>query len=362
MNRIILHCDLDCFFASVEIRDNPEYKGKPVIIGVDPMEGRGRGVVSTCSYEARIFGLHSGMPISRAYKNCPLGIYLRPHSKKYFNASKEVMNILNQYSPIFEQVGIDEAYLDISHVCENYEKVKLLCKKMQLEVLEEVGITVSIGCSSTKSIAKIASDVRKPNAITIVRPEEITEFLQDMDITRIPGIGKKSKIYYNKKGIKTIGDIINTPLYKMIELFGKNGKWVHDIVNGKDAREVKEFHGDRKSISKERTFYQDTDDFNEILLKFEEINEKLHKSVVKNNIFYKTISLKVRFEGFVTYTRAKSVPFPIQDKDKVLEVILELYKEFSNFNKKVRLVGIKLANFEKNPKVKQTSILNFAMI
>ena len=362
MNRIILHCDLDCFFAAVEIRDNPELKDKPVIIGADPKKGKGRGVVSTCSYEARKFGLHSGMPISQAYQRCPHGIYLGPNFEKYSKSSKKVMGILGSHSEDFQQVGSDEAYLEITHNCLNYTEAKEIAEKIQKSIYENVGITISIGIAPTKSLAKIASDFNKPNGITIFMPDNFKEMLKDLDITRIPGIGKKSKKYYYEKGIKKIGDLINTPLPKMIELFGKHGLWVWNIANGLDHRLVKEFHEGRKSISAERTFYEDSDDFNFILSKLEDINKRIHKFIIKNNISYKTITLKIRFEGFKTYTRSKTLPFPIQDKDNVLNIVLDLYKEFSNEKKKTRLVGIKLSNLERNSKAKQTSLLNYSKI
>ncbi len=359
MSRFILHCDLDCFFAAVEERDNPKYIGKPIIIGADPKDGKGRGVVSTCNYEARKFGLHSAMPISQAYKRCPHGIYLHPNFEKYHKASKEVMEIVNSYSDMFQQVSIDEAYIDVSDKCINYKEVRELAEKLKDEVQKKVGITISIGCAPTKSIAKIASDHNKPNGVTVVKPEYIKKFLGPMDITKISGIGKKSKIYYNKKGIKTIGDIINLTLPKMIQLFGKNGEWVWNVANGFDNREVKKLHGDRKSISKECTFYEDTDDFNVILSKLEEINNRIHKNVIKNKIHYKTITLKIRLEGYITYTRSKSFTHHVQDKKKVLKVIIELLKQFSTMNKKVRLVGIRLSNLEKAPSVTQTTLINY---
>jgi len=359
MSRLILHCDLDSFFASVEIRDTPLYKGKPVIIGADPKEGKGRGVISTCSYEARKFGLHSGMPISQAYKRCPHGIYLRPNFKKYQEASKKVMEILRKFTDDFQQVGSDEAYLELTTTCLNYDEAKKIAERIQKEVYIQVGITISIGIAPTKSLAKIASDFNKPNGITIFTPDNFKEMLKELDITRIPGIGKKTKKYYQKKGIKVIGDIISTPLHVMIEKFGKHGKWVWDVAHGLDHREVREFQGSRKSISAERTFFQDTYDFNEVLSKLEDINNRIHKSILKHNIFYRTITLKIRFEGFLTYTRSKSLPVHIQDKNKVLDVILELYKEFSNLNKKVRLVGIRLSNLEKDSKQKQINLTKF---
>jgi DNA polymerase IV (DinB-like DNA polymerase) len=344
MTRIIFHCDLDCFFAAVEERNNPEYQGKPVIIGADPKDGKGRGVVSTCNYEARKFGLHSAMPISKAFSRCPHGIYLRPNFEKYHQASKEVMEIVNSYSDKFQKVSVDEAYLDITDKCLNFKEVKELAELIKDEVHKKVGITISIGCAPTKTIAKIASDFNKPNGITIVEELQIKDFLKDLDITWIPGIGKKSKVYYYKKGIKTIGDIFKLTLPKMIQLFGKNGEWIWQVANGIDNSEVKNSERTKKSISKERTFYEDTSDFNSIISKIDEINNKIHNILKKDGIYYKTITLKIRFEGYITYTRTKSLLYPIQDEKKAMNVILELYQEFLNYGKKVRLVGIRFSN------------------
>ncbi|MFW9950911.1 MAG: DNA polymerase IV [Candidatus Thorarchaeota archaeon] len=360
MNRIVFHCDLDCFFAAVEIRDNPEYKGKPVIIGADPKGGKGRGVVATCSYEARKFGLHSALPISKAYQLCPHGIYLQPNGIKYKEASKQVMEILSTFSKPFQQVSIDEAYLDLTEKCKDYEQAQKIAKKIQKEIFDKVGITLSIGCAPTKSIAKIASDFKKPNGITIVKPDEIRTFLYNMDITKISGIGKKTKKYYNDLGFYKIGDIIKTPLHIIIEKLGKYGKWVWEVANGLDNREVKEFNDQQKSISKERTFYEDTDDFNLILSKLEDINSKIHIYLEKHNIFYRTVTLKIRFEGFLTYTRSKSLSYPFRDRDKAMNIIINLYNDFKNLNKKVRLVGIKLSNLEEKGNKKQLSLNHFS--
>ncbi|MFX0154304.1 MAG: DNA polymerase IV [Candidatus Hodarchaeota archaeon] len=362
MNRVILHCDLDCFFAAVEIRDNPQYKNKPVIIGADPKEGQGRGVIATCNYEARKYGLHSAMPISQAYKRCPHGIYLRANGKKYYEVSKQVMNILETFSDEFQRVGTDEAYLELTNITSDYEKAEEIAKEIQKEISEKIGITISIGIAPTKSLAKIASDENKPNGITVVKPENIHDLVKDMEITRIPGIGKKTKVNFNKKGINTIGDIINTKLPKMIELFGKHGRWIWNVANGLDNRKVKEFVEDRKSISAERTFYEDTNDFSVIMEKLEDINEKIHKSAIKHHISYRTITLKIRLSGFETYTRSKSYDLPIQDQKITIKTVLDLYKEFIGNKKKVRLLGIKLSNFNKNLKVKQTNLLEFARI
>ncbi len=360
MTRYIIHADLDCFFASVEIRDNPNLRGKPVIIGADPKRGNGRGVVSTCSYEAREFGLHSAMPISKAYKLCPHGIYLRPNGKKYSKASEEVMKILESFAGKFQKVSIDEAYLDVSDRCESLRDVRSFAKKIKNQIEKKVGITCSIGISNSKSIAKIASDENKPNGICIVPPQQIKAFLSPMPITRIPGIGKKTKKIYYKQGIRKVGDLINIPLYEMLDLFGNHSKKIWRIINGLDKRKVNELHKKRKSVSKERTFSEDTRDYNLILSTLEQLNEKIHEKLIQKKITYRTVTLKIRFENFQTYTRSKSINYPICDQNKTLDIVLNLYKEFSESNKKIRLIGIRLSTFERTSKLRQTNLMMYA--
>ncbi len=358
VNRWILHCDIDCFYASVEARDNPSYKGIPLIIGADPKAGKGRGVVLTASYEARKFGLHSGMPISRAYRLCPQGTYVRPIFKKYLAASKEVMKIISKYSTEFQRVGLDEAYIDISNTCFLPEDVKETAEKIQREVYKKVGITCSIGCAPTKSLAKIATDFHKPNGITLIEPNKTIDFLKDMDISCISGVGKKTKYFFYNKGVNTIGDLLEMPTPKIKALFGSLGLWVWKVAHGLDLRPVKEFH-ERKSISKERTFYSDTSDYNTIVSTFEKIADKLTKKLRKHGFSYRTVSIKVRFEGYITYIRSKTLAYPTNDKKNVLEVVFDLYNEFSEYKKKVRLIGVKLSNFEKTEKIKQLNLIPF---
>jgi DNA polymerase IV (DinB-like DNA polymerase) len=358
MDRIILHLDLDCFYAAVEARDNPQYTNKPLIVGADPKEGKARGVVLTCSYEARKFGIHSAMPISKAYRLCPDAIFVPPNFHKYQEASDGVMELIQGYSLSFQRGGIDEAYLDVSENCSNFKQAKSIAEQIQQEIYDKVGVTCSIGCAPTKSIAKIASDYNKPNGITVVEPENINRFLENMDITKIPGIGKKTKKYYNEKGFNTIGDILSTSLPKMIELFGKYGKWVWEVAHGLDKRPVNEYHN-RKSISKERTFHQDIDDFNDIITNLEALNDRIHKKLQKDNISYRTVTLKIRFEGFETFTRSKSLSYPIQDEQQALGIVTELLEDFSNKKRKIRLVGIKFSNLLQNETTKQTTLLNY---
>ena len=204
MTRIILHADLDCFFAAVEIRDDPLLKGLPLVVGADPKRGKGRGVVSTCSYEARTYGIRSGMPVSRAYRLCPEAVFVLPNFDKYLEASAQFFGILHKYSSVCQEGGIDEGYLDLTEVCADFDEARKIAERIQQEVYETIRITCSVGCAPTKSFAKIASDYNKPNGITIIKPEEVRSFLQDMDITKIPGVGRKAQKYYNEHGIHTI--------------------------------------------------------------------------------------------------------------------------------------------------------------
>ncbi|MGQ4872666.1 MAG: DNA polymerase IV [Promethearchaeia archaeon] len=362
MSRIIFHCDLDCFFASVEIRDNPDLKGKPVIVGADPKNGYGRGVVSTCSYEARKFGIRSGMPISIAYRKCPRGIYVRPNFEKYQKASQKVMSILKSYSSAFQQVSIDEAYLELTNCCKNFNEAFNIARDIQYKIQENVGITISIGIAPTKTIAKIASDENKPNGITIIRPEEVADFLKEKDITRIPGIGKRNKKHYYERGIKKIGDIFNISLSEFTKLFGKHGASIWEKVHGLDKNKVQDVKRDRKSISREITFPMDILDFNLIEEKLKLINKDLHNKIEKNNLFYRTITLKIRFEGYETYSRSKSYLYHFRDEKYALNIIKDMLNEFKKANKRIRLIGIKISNLKKDNQYRQTNLLQFCSI
>lgn len=356
---MIMHCDLDCFFASVEMRDNPDIKQKPVIIGADPKNGLGRGVVSTCNYEARKYGLHSGMPISIAFKRCPNGIFLKPNFKKYEKASKEVMEILKFHSDSFQQTSIDEAYLEISKTCSDFNDAYEIAKRIQQEVFKKVGLTISIGCGPTKIIAKMASDYKKPNGITIVEKNQVKQFLSKLEITKIPGIGKKSKLHYNADGIYFIGDLMNFDLKFLSEKYGKQGEWIWKVINCLTENKIVREKRTRKSMSKEKTFQVDIDDSKMILEWFRKINSKLHVKLKKEDLFYKSVSIKIRFEDFSTFTRCKTFNSPIRNISIAFETIKELYNEFISHSKKVRLIGVRFSNLEKNSFNYQSNLLQF---
>ncbi|MCA9704042.1 MAG: DNA polymerase IV, partial [Methanolinea sp.] len=204
--RIILHLDMDSFFASVEIREDPGLSGRPVVVGADPREGRGRGVVSTASYEARRFGIHSGMPISRAFIVCPHAVFIRPHFDKYTQTSARIMEIISECTDRWEQVSIDEAYLDMTHL-ETYEEAGAVAEELRHTIRERERLTCSVGIAPTKLVAKIASDFKKPDGLTIVRPLEVRDFLSPLPVGRIPGIGRVTGTELENLGIQTIGQL-----------------------------------------------------------------------------------------------------------------------------------------------------------
>ena len=238
--RVILHVDLDAFFPSVEVREHPELKGKPVIVGADPKEGKGRGVVSSASYEARKFGIRSAMPISRAWKLCPEGVYLRPHFDLYIPASNSIMKILKSHADKFEQGGIDEAYLDISSRVKDFNEASEFAKKLMEEVLNIENLTCSIGVAPNKMLAKIGSDYRKPYGLTVIREEDAKVFLSPLNVRKIPGVGPKTERRLRDLKIETIGDLASLNPEQLTRLFGVWGSRLHEYANGIDYSEVRE--------------------------------------------------------------------------------------------------------------------------
>lgn len=359
--KFIFHVDLDCFFAAVYLLDHPEHKGLPIIVGADPKKGKGRGVVSTCSYEAREYGVHSAMPISQAYRLCPRGIYVKVDFSKIRQISQQVMSLLEAVSDILEQTSIDEAYLDCTAICTNFKQAYNIAFNLKERIKNETGVTCSIGVSFSKTLAKIGSDYNKPDGVTIITQENYQDLLKNLKITRIPGIGKKSKQYYHKRGYFTLGDFYQRELSVIRSHLGKNGVWAWRAAHGLDQREVHkhtQVHAP-KSISKERTFGEDVSDFDQILQKIEDLNLKIHAKMEKKDLFYRTISIKIRFQGFETFTRAHSFNTPIRNQETALETARSLLNEFQKNNKKIRLIGLRFSNFSPTLPSVQTKITEF---
>ena len=358
MSRIILHVDMDSFYASVEQLRDPSLKGRPVVVGSDPKGGLGRGVVSTCSYEAREFGIHSGMPISRAYKLCPDAVYLRVDMQLYKEVSCRVMEILRSEAGRFQQVSVDEAYLDISEKVRDHERAIKIAQEIKAKIRAQEGLTCSIGIASTRSAAKIASDLDKPDGLTVVEPDRVAGFLEPLEVRRLQGIGRKNEEILQGMGIRTIGQLARFDRDKLVDVFGKWGAGMHLLAQGVDDSEVEE-RGMTRSVSREHTFDVDTGDSIVLFGALENIAGLVHKSLQKNNFSFRTVSVKVRQADFTTFTRARTLDHDTRDQDTIRQVSGELAREFFD-GRKIRLLGIRLSNLGKN-KLRQTTLEDFIM-
>jgi DNA polymerase IV (DinB-like DNA polymerase) len=345
--RTIFHIDMDSFYASVEAREHPEHKGKPIIVGADPKGGSGRGVVAACSYEARKFGVHSAMPISTAYRLVPHAVYLRGNYHLYEEISEQIMELLRSYTKVVEPMSIDEAFMDVTEKVKEGANPVELAEEIQKRILTDVELTCSIGIAHNKSIAKIASDYRKPAGITHVHYETFQEFLDPLPVGSISGVGPKTRDILNSIGITSIRDLRDARKHVVIEAMGNYGLALMNIASGKDNRGVVQSWGPSSSTSHESTFPKDTMDYNLIEEKIENMAKRLCEELEEKNKFYRTVTLKIRFEDFSTFTRAKSLANLSQSHRKALKIANELLKEFRTSHQKIRLVGLKLSGLRK---------------
>lgn len=335
---------MDAFFAAIEQRDNPAFLGKPVIIGADPKSGKGRGVVSTCSYEARKFGIHSAMPISIAYRKCPRGIFLPVDSEKYSRLSREIYNILYTFTPEVEPISIDEAFLDITGSFHLFGATpRAACLLIKSRIKKQTGLTASIGLAPTKTIAKIASDLKKPDGLVEVKENGVLDFLRPLDISKIWGLGKKSEVVFREMGINTVGELAEMGIRELTDAFGKNGAHFWNLAHGIDERSV-ETERDTKSIGNEMTFDKDTLDKRKIESTLMYLCEKVSIRLRRSSLKGRTITLKIRLQGFKTYTRAVSINNSTNFADMLYNETKKLYNRFDAKDEKVRLLGIAVSN------------------
>jgi nucleotidyltransferase/DNA polymerase involved in DNA repair len=335
---------MDAFFAAVEQRDNPAFIGKPVIVGVDPKEGFGRGVVSTCSYEARKFGVRSAMPIYQAHQLCPQGVFVKVDMEKYVQESRRIHTILNEFTPIVEMTGLDEGFLDITSSFHLFGSPADLCLKLKKRIKKETGLTASVGLAPTRMAAKVASDLKKPDGFVEVKAEDFFNFLKPLDIGKVYGVGKKSREVLLSYGIKTISDVFDRGEKKMRELLGKNGGTLWQLVNGIDD-DTLVIDREAKSISNEDTFPEDISDEKQILAIIMRLSEKVSGRLRHEGLSGKTITLKIRLAGFETYTRAVTLSEPTNLSDTIFKEIKKLYNSLGFKGKKIRLIGVKVSNF-----------------
>jgi len=336
---------MDAFFAAVEQLDFPQYRGKPVIVGADPLGGKGRGVVSTASYEARKFGIHSAMPISQAYRSCPTGIFVRPRGHRYMEISDQIMRLLYDFTPLIAPISIDEAFMDLTGSLKLFGDGRTIAIKIKERIKTEIGLTASIGIAPNMFIAKIASDLQKPDGLVIVEPGKEKEFLAPLAISKMWGIGKKTEPLFQRRAIFTIGQLASMTVDELVKLFGKVGMDYWYLANGIDSRPV-ETGEERKSISKEITFFEDIDDCQKLELVLFEIAEILGKSLREKKLKARTITLKIRLADFSTFTRRKSLTNFTDNSEEIRNTGLALFRHFDCGEMKVRLIGLGVSQFD----------------
>ncbi len=342
---IVFHIDMDAFFSAVEERENPKLKGKSVVVGADPKKGMGRGVVSTCNYESRKYGIRSGMPISKAYRLYPDAVFLPVNFELYLKASAKIMAILRLHAEKFQQAGIDEAFM-IPKGVESYKEAETIAKKIKKEIKEKEHLTCSVGVAPNKLVAKIASDFQKPDGLTIVKLDEVQNFLFPLEVRKLYGVGPKTESVLKELGIKTVGDLAKESPEKLVKIFGKWGYYMHRYAQGLDDSEVEE-RSESKSIGREVTFEQDTNDFGLLKQVLNDIAEDVYRTTKAENYDFRTVVLKIRFEDFETHTKQKSLKQQNILLDGVKKSVAELLSYFSNTKKKVRLIGLRLTNLTK---------------
>lgn len=343
-NLNFLHIDLDAFYASVEELDNPKLKGKPMVVGGQSQ----RGIITTANYEARAYGLHSAMPIFKAVKLCPNVIVVPVRHNRYEEMSKEVFNILKNFSNRIEQMSIDEGCLDISHI-ENINPLNL-AQNIQNEVYKKTKLTVSIGISYNKFLAKMASDWNKPKGIKIITKEMIPNILLDLPINKIAGIGKKSEEKLHKLGIYKVKELMNLNREILEYHFGKLGLVIYDRIRGIDNREI-ETSRTRKSLGIERTFSNDIDNIQDIRNKIMDFSKDLSKDLQNRKIVGKTISIKIKFNDFKVITRSITLESHRNDFNEIYHNANFLLDNIK-INKPIRLLGLTMSNLQ-NDNIKQ---------
>lgn len=340
-DRLVLHCDMDAFFAAVEVREDPKLRGRPVVIGSDPKGGRGRGIVATCNYEARKYGVHSAQPISQAYRACPHAVFLRGRHKLYGGVSRKIMDIFRLHADVVEQVGIDEAYLDVSSAG-TFEAARALAKRLQRDVAEKERLTVSIGLAANKLVAKIASEHKKPNGLTVVIPGRVREFLDPKPVRALRGVGPKTEARLHGMGYYKVEELRRATEGRLELEFGKFGRFLWREARGLDDRPV-DPEWEQKSIGRERTFAEDESERKVVFAKLNECVERVHRDMEADNTWCKTMAVKVRFEDFDTHTKQTTLRLATGSRRHLLAGAKTLFEAFKADPRPYRLVGFSVS-------------------
>lgn len=340
--RSILHVDMDAFYASVEQLDHPEYKGRPVIVGADPKGGTGRGVVAACSYEARKFGVRSALPISRAWKLCPDGVYVRPRMKRYVEVSGQIMQVFRRYTDLVEPLSIDEAFLDITGSIALFGPPEQIARSIKNEIREQTGLTASVGLAPNKFLAKIASGWQKPDGLTVVAPERVEHFLQGLPVDALWGVGPVTARKLRAHGVEKLVDVRSADLEGLRSIVGSLAEWLKQLAQGIDDRPVVADY-EVKSSGSENTFATDLRDIAEIREEIESMARGTARWLAKRDLYARTVTIKVRYNDFTTITRSHTEP-ACRDEDAIVRRAIALLERTEAGRRPIRLLGVSVHN------------------
>jgi DNA polymerase-4 len=340
--RKIIHVDMDAFFAAVEQRDFPRYRGKPLVVGGMPDS---RGVVSTCSYEARKYGIHSAMPAAHAYRLCPQAIFVKPRFDAYREAAQQIRAIFSEYTDVYEPLSLDEAYLDVSDADCFRGSATLIAKDIKGKIERQTALTASAGISYNKFLAKIASDINKPDGLYVITPDMAERFIAQLPVGKFHGIGRATEVKMHELGIRNGAELRQYSLEILLQHFGKAGSYYYHIARGIDNRPVSA-HRESKSIGAEITFQQDLGDARAILLHLQSLFEKVLGRAQDKNLCAHTLTVKIKYHDFEQITRSRTAANAIDNIGAAMKIILRLLQSTETGRRKVRLLGVILSNLQ----------------
>ncbi len=345
--RLVMHVDMDAFFAAIEQRDQPQLRGKPVIVGGLPGE---RSVVSTCSYEARAFGVHSGMPLAEAERLCPHAEFIRTHGSKYVHASIKIIETFHRYTPAVEPVSIDEAYLDVTGSIRLYGDEQRIAEAMKNDIFDRLGLTCSVGIAPTRVFAKLASGLDKPDGLTIIKKEDYETKIYPLTVRKLWGIGEKTEIALNKYGIFTIGELAEYPEKPLKKYFGVYGEALRKTARGESSSVVTPAveREDEKSVGNEHTFHADVGDEDTINSMLLYLSQKVGRRARKEGFAGRTVTLKLRYADFETHTHRETFPQLIWDDYDIYQAASMLLDQIYVRSRRIRLLGISISGLVRN--------------
>jgi DNA polymerase IV len=339
-SRRVLHCDMDCFYAAVHMRDDPSLRGKPVVIGGRP---ESRGVVAAASYEIRRFGVHSAMPSSQARRLCPDAIFIPPDFRRYSRESEKIFAIYREITPVVQAVSIDEAYLDVTGQLGEWGSATALAKEIRRRVREERGLTVSVGVGPNRLIAKIASDFHKPDGLTVVPPGKVQAFLDPLPVRRLHGVGPATEKALAEMNVHTVAELRAVAVEELSARFGKHGRLLYEFSRGIDDRPV-ETHSERKSLGTENTYAEDLTDLVAMEKEVDRMAAEVADALARRGLAGCTVTLKLRYSDFTTLTRSRTFPVPVYDAAFIADCAKDLLRRTEAPSRPVRLLGVTASN------------------